>query len=133
MAIDIKTLADSLTKKPPIANAEIQQIKEQVKPYAVDAPISKKENLIAKKRKEEKKEESKHPVVNGIINQILDFNNYSEANSVNIRLNEKARKQLALLSFCKISNQKFVAFAVEKLLENPEIQSKLKQIKNEME
>ncbi|MEL7585300.1 MAG: hypothetical protein AAGU19_01215 [Prolixibacteraceae bacterium] len=88
------------------------------------------------KRKEGKqirKEQGPQPDGN-IIELILNAGKGEElAGMIHIRLPTKTYRKLIALNAAKITMQKFAVFAINKLLEHPDIKQKLKDVINDMD
>lgn len=118
MSEDIKSLADRIRLRQ-------QPMSSGIKTLLTD---EKKEEP-----KPEKKKEKKAGHVDGnIITQILSCKNEGDE-MIHIRLNVKTHRKLIALLAAKVTIQKFSVFAIERMLEHPDVKAKLNEIKNNMD
>jgi cytochrome P450 len=119
----IKSLADEIrerqqqqSRKPPKGNTS-QDDKSQKR----------------KEGKQIRKEQDPQPD-GSIIELILNAEKREElAGMIHIRLPTKTYRKLIALNAAKITMQKFAVFAINKLLEHPDIKQKLKDVINDMD
>ena len=119
----IKSLADEIRER--------QQQQSRKPPKGNTNPDDK-----SQKRKEGKqipKEQDPQPD-GSIIELILNAGKGEElAGMIHIRLPTKTYRKLIALNAAKITMQKFAVFAINKLLEHPDIKQKLKDVINDMD
>ncbi len=119
----IKSLADEIRER---------QQQQSIKPPKGNTNQGNK----SQKRKEGnqiRKEQDPQPDGN-IIELILNAGKGDElAGMIHIRLPTKTYRKLIALNAAKITMQKFAVFAINKLLEHPDIKQKLKDVINDMD
>ncbi|WP_423128541.1 hypothetical protein [Gaoshiqia sp. Z1-71] len=114
---EIKSLAD-----------EIRERQQQVREFQKDTQPGKRD-------KENDVNLGLSPEPDGsMIELILNSGNGEKmANMIHIRLPVKTYRKLIALNAAKITMQKFTVFAINQLLEHPDIKEKLKEVINDMD